>query len=508
MSTESENNKRIAKNTLYLYGRMFITMLVGLYTSRVVLNTLGVSDYGVYNVMGGIIGMLSYVNQLLSGATSRFLTMDLGRSDMKSLKQTFSMSNTLSFAAVIIILLLGETIGLWFVNAKLNIDPMRMGAANWVYQCALASCALSVLQTPYTASIIAHEKMDIYAYLSIFDVAMKLMVAFMLTWFDYDKLKLYALLMIAVNLLNFIIYRVICTKKFEECHFTFEFDKTKFMDMMGYSGWNMVGAFANVLNSYGLNILLNIFFGTVVNAARGIALQISNIVQQFYSNFQTASRPQIMKYYAQGDVQGMSNLICNTSKYCAFLLMCLVVPIIFNVDDFLMIWLGQKPEYTAWFCRIILLQIMFLAIDLPVGMGIHAIGKMKLPNITSAILNLSVFPITYLAFKFGSGPIWGYCVYLAITPFILLADLLILRKYCGFSIRRFVYSVLVPVSLIALLSSILSYAFVSIIAIDGLLGFVIKCFLSLFATVLSVYYLGLPKSMRHTLIFKVKSIIH
>lgn len=505
MATESENNKRIAKNTLYLYLRMFITMFVGLYTSRVVLKILGVSDYGVYNVMGGIIGMLTYVNTLLSGATSRFLTMDLGRGDKKSLKQTFSMANTLSLAAAVIIFILGETVGLWFMNTKLNIDPMRMDAANWVYQCALASCSLSVIQTPYTASIIAHEKMGVYAYMSIFDVAMKLLIVFVLSLFDFDKLKLYALLMFSVNCLNFIIYRIICTRKFEECRFCLDFDKAKFKEMMGYSGWNMVGALANLLNNYGLNILLNIFFGTVVNAARGIALQISHILQSFYSNFQIASRPQIFKYYAQGDVNGMSNLICNTSKYCAFLLMCFVVPILFNVDDFLIVWLGQNPEYTAWFTRMILLQIMFQAIDLPVGMGIHAVGKMMLPNITSAFFYLSVFPLSYMAFKFGASPVAGYCVYLMSAPFIILIDLLILRKYTGFSIRHFVSSVILPIVFILVLSSLISFSATRYIVLGGFTGFAIKSLVSLLATCLSVYYLGLPKSMRTTVLNKIKT---
>lgn len=482
---------------------MFITMAVGLYTSRVVLNTLGVSDYGIYNVMGGIIGMLTYVNQLLSGATSRFLTMDLGRGDMKQLKQTFSMSNTLALAAVVIIILLGETVGLWFMNTQLNIDPTRIDAANWVYQCALASCCLTVLQSPYTASIISHERMSIYAYMSIFDVAMKLFIVVMLTWFGVDKLKLYALLMFSVNFLNVLIYRIICSRSFEECRMSFYFEINKFKEMMGYSGWNMVGAFANILNNYGLNILLNIFFGTVVNAARGIALQISQIVQQFFSNFQTASRPQIFKYYSQGDIIGMSNLICNTSKYGAYLLLCLIIPIVFNVEEFLQFWLGQQPEYTAWFTRVILLQILFQAIDLPVGMGIHAVGKMRLPNLTSAFFYLSVFPITYLVFKLGSGPITGYCVYLAFMPIVMLVDVLILRKYSGFSIRRFFMEVFAPIAIVTVLSSLLSVLVVRLIAQEGLFFFIIRCALSFLSVASIAFFVGSPKAMRT----KVLSII-
>ena len=258
MSVEQENNKRIAKNTFYLYIRMFITMLVGLYTSRIVLDNLGVPDYGVYNVMGGIIGMLVYVNQLLSGGTSRFLTIDLGRNDATSLKQTFSISNTLALSSCFIILVLGETVGLWFMNTHLNIDPMRMSAANWVYQCALVSCLLTVLQNPFTASIIAHEKMGVYAYMSIIDVAMKLVIAFMLSWSDFDKLKLFAFLIFIANLINTIICISVSLVKFEESNLKVAYSHQKFKEMMSYSGWNMIGGFANVLNNYGLNILLNI----------------------------------------------------------------------------------------------------------------------------------------------------------------------------------------------------------------------------------------------------------
>lgn len=504
MSLEAQNNQRIAKNTVYLYIRMLVIMLIGLYTSRVVLDVLGVSDFGVYTVMGGIMGMLMYINNMLSGATSRFLTIDLGREDLVGLKQTFAMANTLSFIACAIILVLGETIGLWFMNTQLNIDPARMEAANWVYQCALASCVLSVIQLPFTSSIIAHEKMGIYAYMSMIDVIMKLIIVYMLTWCSFDKLKLYAILMFVVSLINTAIYFLICRRKFEECRFTFGFEKIKFKEMMSYSGWNMAGGFAAILNNYGLNILLNIFFGTLVNAARGIAQQVNNIVAQFYSSFETASRPQILKYYAQGNIEGMSKLICNTSKYGSYLLLCVIMPIAFNIDDFLMIWLGQNPEYTSWFVRVMLLQVLFQSIDLPVGMGIHAVGRMRLPNITSAILYLSVFPISWVAFKLGASPIMGYCIYLMFTPIILVVDLLILHKYCGFKIANFVRTVLCPFSIIAIICGISSYFIKQIDIFTGLTAFAVNCALVLIATMLIVFSFGLSKEMKRTILVKAK----
>lgn len=503
MHKYSTNNQRIAKNALYLYVRMFITMLVGFYTTRVVLNTLGVSDYGVYDVMGGIIGMLTYINTLLAGGTARFLTIALGKGDKKELNDTFAMGNTLGGLSSGIILLLGETIGLWFMNTHLNIPLDRMDAANWVFQCALFSCCLTVIQTPYTASIISHERMDIYAYMSIFDVVMKLFIVFMLTWLEFDKLILYAILILAVNILNFVIYRFICIRLFEEAKLKFCFNKEKFKEMISYSGWNMLGAFANILNNYGLNILLNIFFGTIINAARGVAMQVGNIIRQFYNNFLTASRPQITKYYAQGDIDGMCRLICNSSKYCSLMLLCLIIPIAFNIDEILLLWLGQKPEYTAWFVRIIMLQILYQAIDMPLGIGIHAVGKMKLPNITAAFFYLAVFPITWIALKMGAGPIAGYCVYLAFTPLILLVDMMILRLYSGFSIRRFLTFVVVPVTLIALTGSLLAMIVETTITQEGLFFLIIRVGIS-FAFMCSVVWIwGLPSNIRKVIVMKL-----
>ena len=471
-------------------------MGVGLYTSRIVLSTLGVSDYGINNVMSGIIGMLIYVNTLLSGASSRFITIDLGKGDMSELKKTFSMTNTLAVAAAIIILILGETVGLWFMMNKLNIEAARMDAAGWVYQCALFTCCLSVLQTPYQASIIAHEKMNIYAYMSIFDVIMKLMVVYLLLVFSYDKLKLYAVLNAIVSLFNFIIYRIICTKRFEECSMSFSFEANKFKAMLNYSSWNMLGALANVLNGAGLNILINIFFGTIVNAARGIALQVNQIVTQLYSNFQMASRPQIMKYYAQNDIPNMSKLICNSSKYCAFLLLCVIIPIFFNVTGLLMIWLGQVPPYTSWFVRLMLLQILFQAIDLPIGMGIHAVGKMVLPNITSAILYLSVFPVTYWVWEQGVGPVAGYAVYLSFTPFILMIDLWILHKYTGFNRTTFFYKSLLPIIGIAIIGSIVPVVLHFTHHSNSLWIVLFETIICGLYMVGVVYFVGLPKHLR------------
>lgn len=508
MNQQTENNKRVAKNTLYLYIRMFVSLLVGLYTSRVILQTLGVSDYGIYDVMGGVIGMLYYVNNLISGGSSRFLTIDLGRGDLAELKRTFSMINTLAVIAASIVLLLGETVGLWFMNTQLNIDSLRMDAANWVYQCALLTCCVTILQSPYTATIIAHEEMSIYAYMSIFDVVMKLLIVFMLTWFGVDKLKLYGSLMFCVTFLGYVMYCFLCRSRFQECRFIYSFQNDKFRTMMSYSGWNMVGGFANVLNNYGINILINIFFGTTVNAARGIAMQVNNIVSQFYTNIHTASRPQIFKYYAQNDIDGMSNLICNTSKYCALLLLCIIVPVAINIDRLLYIWLGQYPEYTNWFIRLLLIQVVFYCLDYPIGMGIHAVGKMKLPNLSSAFLYLSVFPLTWIIYHLGGSPVLGFCVFICFTPIIMSVDLYILNKYTNFNVKRFIIETLLPVLSVSCVSVTISILIAKIISGVHFTYTLVNVFLSGLTTLIIVYHYGLSSSMRKEIIKVVKNKIN
>lgn len=499
----SDNNKRIAKNTVYLYFRMMVTVLVSLYTSRVILKTLGVSDFGVYNVMGGIIGMLGYVNSLLSGGTSRFLTIGLGKNDMPKLKLIFSTSFTLCVASAILIMLLGETIGLWFVNTQLNIDPARMEAANWVYQCALLSSALIVVQTVFTASIISHEKMSIYAYMSILDVVFKLGIVFMLLWFDFDKLKLYALLMFLVNAIVFLIYYLYCKVNFEEIKTKLSLNKELFKEMFSYSSWNMIGGFSGVLNNYGINILLNIFFGTIVNASRGVALQVNNLVQQFYSNFQMASQPQIMKYYAQGKIEDMSHLIVNNSKYCSLILLCPIIPIFIYIDQLLYIWLGQVPEYSSSFVRITLIYTFLCSIDAPVGMGIHAVGKMRLPNCTTAIVNFLNFPIVYIVMKLGANPIISYCFTLTALPINICIDLFILRKYTGFSVTTFVKKALIPIVYIALIGMLIPLA-ISYLLTDTIIMTILKCIISALYVAVVIFFLGLSKRMKNKILIKMK----
>lgn len=508
MSLESTiNNKRIAKNTIFLFFRMFLLMGIGLYTSRIVLKVLGVSDYGIFNVMGGIIGMLAYANTLLAGGISRFLTIGLGEGDELNLKKLFGTSLAITMISALVVFILGETIGLWFVNAKLNIDSTRMVAANWVYQCALVSSCLTIVQSPFTASVISHERMNIYAYMSLLDAALKLGIVYILIIGEFDKLILYSVLLFCTNLIDIIIYRYYCLRSFNECHSKPVMDIGVFKNMLSYNSWNMVGGLAGTLANHGVNIIINIFFGTAVNAARGVATQVSSIVTQFYSNFQTAATPQIMKYYSKNNMEELYKLAINTSKYCAYLLMCVIIPILYNIEGLLRIWLVEVPEYASYFAQCAMIYTLICAINAPNGQIIHAVGKMKLPNLSTAMINMCVFPITYLIFYFGGNPIWGSITQIISVGLCMCVDLLMVRYFVAFPVKKFVVNSIIPVLEIFVLCSVVAFFMCRYIGNNSTVETLISSSVSTLSTMFFVIALGLPKAKRETLLLKFRSLI-
>ena len=379
MSSHSDNNKRIAKNTLMLYGRMMFTMFISLYTTRVVLKVLGADDYGLLGLVGAIIGMMDIVSSLLAGGTTRFITLALGRGNMDELKNTFSASMAIHLALALIILVLGEIFGPSMVN-NLNIAPERIGAAHFVFQLSLFSAVIGISQSPFHAAIMAHEKMSVYAYISIWDVAAKLLIVYLLIVVDVDKLKLYSAFYFIVSLITATIYYIYCRTKFQECReFKYKTDWKLYKEIFTYSGWNTICTIAFAMNGQGITILLNAF-GTVVIAARGIAGSISGFVYNFVGSFQSAVRPQIFKLFSVNDLQGMNKLVIRTSKFSSYLMAFIGIPLFIEMDYVLNLWLDEVPEYTVIFARLALIQGLIQAIDLPIGAGIHAVGKMKLPN--------------------------------------------------------------------------------------------------------------------------------
>lgn len=506
MTDYSTNNKRIAKNTLILYFRMLVIMVVTLYTTRVVLKVLGASDYGIYDVVGGVIGMLGYFNTILSGGVARFLTIAIGKGEESKAKETFALCNTIALIGAISVLVLGETLGLWFVETQLNIPPDRYMAAFWVYQSAVASAILTLLQMPYSAAIIAHEDMSVYGYMTVIDAILKLAIVYLLIVSSLDNLVLYGFLLFAVNAIGVVIYRLYCVVKYKETTVKILYKKKELLEMLSYSGWTTIGAFAGVLNNYGITVLLNIFFGTLVNAARGVAAQINIAVHKVYSVFQTATKPQIFKYYSKGDIESMSVLIRNASKYSAYLTIMIIVPLGIHLDGVLCLWLGDDyPDYTVSFTRCMMIQSLFLAIDLPVGTGIQAVGKMKLPNLTTSFLYLLVFPLTYIAFLIGASPIVGYLVFISCSPFILIVDLLILRKYTGFSIQNYIRDVVSAVSKIFVLVLLFPCLLESIsISCNIWIATLLKLLLSFIYVLLIVFYFGITPKLREQILTKIR----
>lgn len=448
----SEINKRIAKNTMMLYFRMFLIMGITLYTSRIILQTLGISDFGIYNVVGGVVAMFGFLNNAMSMGTQRFLNYEMGKKDLRGLKNTFAMSVNIHVIIAIIILIFAETLGLWFLNAKLNIPTDRMGAANWVYQFSIFSFVITVIQVPYNSAIIAHERMNIYAYISIVEVILKLLVVYLLVFFSIDKLKLYAVLTFTVSFIVALLYRIYCIMKFEECHFSLFWDKKLFINMMGFSGWNLFGQIAQISTTQGVYMVLNIFHGVVVNAAVGITNQVNGSITSFVSNFQTAFRPQIIKLYASNEKEKMSNLVFRSSKFSFFSLYLISIPIIFNIEFILKIWLGNYPAYSPIFCELLIIYSYLEAIGMPLVIAIIASGQNRNYQIAISIVIFLNIILSYLFLKFGLRLEIVFYVKIFLSFFVLSTRMYFSKKQSDISLKKFSLKVLSPVSFIFIIS--------------------------------------------------------
>ena len=489
-----------------LYGRFLLTLFISLFTSRVILQTLGFEDFGLYNVVGGFVTLLSFLNGYISQGTTRFLTFQLGRNNLQRLKEVFSASLTLHIGLAALVLIAGETVGLWYVCNKLNIPEGRESVAIFVYHLSLITGCIHIMQTPFSACINAHEDMGIYAYISIYDVVMKLVIVYLLLVVDTDKLRMYALFYFLVSMSTTLFYLVFCHRKYAECRFRLKPDIPLYKEMFNYIGWNAIGAIAFTLNGQGITVLLNLFFGTIINAARGVAGSISNIVSQFVFNFQAAMRPQIVKSYANGDIKETERLVIYCSKYSSYLCMLFGIPLFIEADTILHIWLGNVPPYAPTFVRLSIVQIMIQGIDFPVGYAINAVGKMKLPNITSSLVYLTILPISYLAMKLGATPTVAYLVSICAYPVALLFDVWILYKYIGFDYHRYYSSVILKTTLFVAMCSIVPSLVHSFM--DS--GFIRLCVVGIISVSVSsvvIYHKGLEPQVRQLVIAKVKSMM-
>lgn len=491
---------------MFLYFRMFITMGVGLYTSRLVLQTLGVEDYGIYGLVGGIVTMFSFLNSAMSSATQRYLSFDIGKNDADRLKKTFNATLNIHILIAGIIFLLAETIGLWFINYKLNIPAERMGAANWVYQFSIFTFILGVIQVPYNALLIAREHMNVYAYMSIVEVVLKLIIVFILVTFGEDKLILYALLTFAVSFIVRMLYKLYCKKHFKESAYEFHYDKTFYKELLSYSGWNLFGNIAAIARGQGSNILLNLFFGPVANAAYSLTVMLQGIIGSFISNFQTALNPQITKNYAKGEVEASLNLMFKSSKYSFFAMFILVVPFLYNIDYVMHLWLGDVPPYAIQFIQLALIYSLLETISNPLMTGLQATGKISKYQMVVGILIFLNLPLVWLILKLTQTPYYMYISFVGISLVALQLRLMFIKKLMNVDITGFythvlfpIISVVVPICVVFYYSCITiggAKDFIELILYSGILTFINLCL---------IYVLGISKKESTYLISTIKN---
>lgn len=504
----SANNKRIAKNTLLLYIRMFVMMFIGLFTSRIILQALGVSDLGLYSVCGGVVALFSFVSGTLASGTQRFISFGIGEGNLEKLKRTFACAMSLHLLFAIIILIIGETFGLWYLYNKLNVDPGRFDAALWCYQFSLITAIISVIQTPFNGALIAHEKMDIYAYMTIFEVIVKLVAAYVIMIVPYDRLIFYAALLLGANVLSTIIYNWYCRKKFEECSFRFGYEKQIFIDMLSFSGWNTFGTVASMGQSTGVDLVINFFCGTAVNGARGIASQANGFVNKFVTNFQVALNPQIVKTYASGNISEMSKIVIRGTEFSSYLLLFLGIPLFIEIEFVLNLWLGQVPEHSVAFMRIVMIESLFRTMGNPTITAMHATGKMKMLNVTVGGLLLLIVPQSYILFRLGLTP--EIVLLVNVVPWILCIPLRLywLHKYTDnqFPVLYFLKRVLLKGIVLTCIMFIPPFVIYNLFETNGWIRFISVCLMSVISSGFVIFYCGFDANMRTKTIGKVKSI--
>lgn len=501
--------KRIAINTLMLYFRMVLIMGVALYTSRIVLKVLGATDYGLYNVVGGVVSMFSFLNGSLSSGTSRFITYDIGTGDEKRLRETFNAAFISHLILAAIILLLTETIGIWFVNNKLVFDSSRRLAVNIVYQFSILTLMLQLTQVPFTADIIAHEKMDIYAYVSIVDVLLKLGMTFLLRLNkSIDNLILYSAILFTIQLVILGSYRLYCRKHFKESKFLLCKEKSRYKEIFSFSGWDIIGSLCVVTQGQGINILLNLFFGPVVNAARAITYQLEGAFSQLTSNFMTAVNPQIVKSFAVKKYDEMIDLIKDASKYGFFLLAVFLIPVLYKIDYVLHLWLNEVPEQTGVFAKIILIMLMIRVIARPVINGTHATGYIKRLNLIAGFAGLLPLPVTYILFKLNFPAVCAFitlfcCGIIANT----LETIIFKLEMKEFSIRQYVVAVYGRCFIVGVISTAANF-FLSKKIEGNFLMFAVFYALSVLINSIIVFVFGLDRPNQKKVINFVKGKLH
>lgn len=495
MSQTSENNKRIAKNTLLLYFRMLFMMGVTLFTSRVVLDKLGITDYGIYNVVGGIVAMLGFLNGAMANAVQRYLSFEIGKGNEEGVKRIFNTAFIAHMAIAILVFVVMEILGVWYLNTYMNIPSDRLDAANWVLQCSILTMLFTIVQVPYNAMIISKEQMGIYAYVSILEAVLKLLIVYLLTVGNFDKLKLYSVLVMIVSIGVLMAYRIYCIKKLKEAKFKFVKDWDLLKQMISFASWNMLGELAWVFTGQGVNIILNTFFGPVINAARGLADQVNAAVVRFVSNFQTAVNPQLIKTYASDELEEMKKLLFRGTRFSFYLMFALALPLIFEMDYVLHIWLKEIPEYTTVFCQLVLICSLVSTISNLLSQVARAYGKIRKYQLFVSVILFMNFPLSYIVLKLGASPVSTVMVNIGIQIALVFVRLKLTGKMIDMSTFQFIKNVIFPISRVCLVAIIIP-AIISYFVSESFISFVAVCLISFASVCLSAFYTGMDFNER------------
>lgn len=506
METTS-SKRRLVQNTAVLYLRTLITMVISLFTSRVILQNLGVEDYGIYTVVGGFVSMFAIISSTLTGTTQRYLTYEIGKKENSDPQRVFGISMNIHILLSVVIVLLLETVGLWFLNNKLNINPERLTAANWVYQFSIISFVVNIISTPYNAVIIAHEKMKAFAYISLFEVVLKLIIVYMLVITPWDRLCVYAFLLLLVSLLIRAIYGVYCGRHFSESKYKYYKGKELYKEMFTFASMNFIGASADILCNQGVDVILNLFAGVTANAARGIANSVQGAVSKFVSDFTTAIKPQIMKEYAAGNISTSLDLCYMGSRFSFFLMLFFGLPISINAPYILNLWLGMEPEYTADFLKLTLLMASIMVLSYNVTTIILANGNLKSFTFWIGLVRIAMLPIIYVTLKLGAAPQIAYLVIALFEFLALIVRLLVTQRLLSRNvIVEYAKYVFVPLFFVTVISVPSSF-YISSIFENNLRGFLIETIICLFITSISIFFIGLKKEERLFAYEKIKAII-
>lgn len=502
----ADKSKTLVRNTILLYARMVLILLVGLYTSRVVLRTLGIADYGIYNVVGGMVYLFSIITTSLSIAVSRFISVELGRGDIEKLKRVFASSVVVQALMAAVFLAIAVPVSYWFLNCHLNIPPDRMYASNWVLLFCLLSFAVNLMAVPFNSLIIAHEHMQTFAYVSILESLMKLVVVFLLVSSPIDHLITYAFLLFFVALLIASVYAFYCKRHFEETHVGLHFDRRLLSEISSFAGWNFLDSAVTILNNQGVTVLINLFFGVVMNAARGVAIQIDTVIKQFVTNFMTALNPQIMKSYAEGDMEYFNYITCKGSKFCYYLILIFFVPLYFEIESVLSLWLGEYPEYAPTLIRLTLTCSLVDYVSNPLSYAVWATGRIKRYSLWIGGIGVLVLPLSYVAYKAGLPVEWSYYVFIFIYATFIVIKFVALNKLTGFPYMRYVKEVLCVVAIVTAAAFVYPFV-VSRLMEPSYTRMVVNGGTTFLITLVIIFVIGLTKSERQFVLKFLSSLV-